>query len=62
MNKDYASCIQMKELDMNRLKGKTFYCIISPHIGTSCCETTYLGDYAIHTHIDVDGNIEKRQG
>ena len=47
---------------MNRLKGKTFYCIISPHTGNSCCETTFLGDYANHTHIDADGKVQKRQG
>ena len=62
MNKEFANCVQMKELDMSRLEGKTFYCIIAPHTGHSCCETTYQGDFATHTHIDAEGNFQKRQG
>ena len=62
MNKEFANCVQMQDLDMNRFKGKTFYCIIAPHTGHSCCETTYQGDFVTHTHIDAEGNVQKRQG
>ena len=47
---------------MSRLKGKTFYCIISPHAENKCCETTYEGDSVNHTHITADGTVKKCQG
>ena len=52
----------MKDLDMSKFKGKTFYCIISPHTENKCCETTYGEDSAIHTHVTADGNVKKCQG
>jgi hypothetical protein len=52
----------MKNLDLSRLKGITFYCIISPHTEIKCCETTYEGDTVNHTHITADGTVKKCQG
>ena len=63
MNKEeFVNCVQMADLDMQRFKGKTFYCIIAPTCAHSCCETTFLGDFATHTHIDEFGKVVHRQG
>ena len=55
----FVQSVQQPDLDLYKLKGKTFKTVIAPTDAHKCSQTTFLGDYCEHSYIDCCGKIQQ---
>ena len=52
----FVDAVQQENLDLYKLKGKTFYTVLAPTSARQYSQTTFLGDYCEHSWTDEKGS------